>query len=62
MDRLQVYLFLQFHKGVILIRRNNWQRKECQDCKEYNSECRQGSCYIQKQESLKVKREKVDTS
>ena len=49
-------------KEMIRIRRNNWQRRECNGCKEYNPECRQGACCIQKQENSKVKREKEDSS
>lgn len=49
---------------MIRIRRNNWQRNECNGCKEYNPECRQGACCIQNtiKKVSKIKREKEDSS
>lgn len=47
---------------MILIRRNTWQRRECNGCKEYNPECRQGVCFIRKQERSNKKKIKSDTS
>lgn len=35
-----------FHRRIHHLSKKNWERKECDGCKSYNPECRQGACSL----------------
>ena len=45
--------------------KKNWEREECDGCKSYNPECRQGVCSLypyQKQKKTEAKEKEVHES
>lgn len=46
------------------MRKKSWERKECDGCKSYNPECRQGACsvYLHKEKDKASEEENYDTS
>ena len=45
----------------VTLSKKKWERKECNGCKYYNPECRQGACSLYPYKNEKVVSEKEDT-
>lgn len=53
---------IKMEEEIHTLIKKNWERKECDGCKFYNPECRQGVCYLypyQKQKKREVKEKEV---
>ena len=52
------------NRRIDQLSKKNWERKECNGCKSYNRECRQGACSLypyKKKNVVVIEREIHDT-